>query len=280
MAVIQTGMGGRGLTRSPLPPVTIGSNRRKMCGGIGRLGQFVGQGATQANCPSGQWNNNLNVCCAPAGTPAVDDPCSIFNQPAYLQTQATAQQQAIAGGAGPLGASILESVAGYDQNIQSDAINCVSNPGLTFTDNTGKSITCPQPYTMDNGIPVSIYTAAQIAAMIAPTGATPTTPDNAPNNILEASAPTKVTVTPAAQINALSNSAAQTNTSSTPSNQQITNATNVTGNSTNSQGGAPAPASDVTVGGVDITAWIEQNWVLLAAGAAALFILPGLMKGR
>ena len=91
MAVIQTGIGGRGLTRSPLPAVTIGDNRRRVCGirGLGRLG-WAGEGATQANCPSSQWNSNLNVCCAPGdgSVPAEADPCSILNNPNYLQAQA------------------------------------------------------------------------------------------------------------------------------------------------------------------------------------------------
>jgi len=142
-------------------------------------------------------------------------------------------------------------------------------------------VTCPAPFNDENGIHVSIYTAGQIAAMLA--GAdTPavTAKDNTPDNTLDQSAPTTVPVITAPQTNALSNSAAQTSINATPSTQQISNNTNVTGNSSNAQGGGTQPASDVTVGGVDITAWIEQNWVLLAAGAAALFILPGLMKGR
>lgn len=275
MAVIQTGIGGRGLTSSPLPPVTIGSNRRKVCG-IGRLG------ATQANCPSGQWNSNLNVCCAAPGTPAVQDPCSIFNQPAYLATQSAAQESALSGQSGTLDQSILESVSQYDQNVQSDAINCVSNPGLQFTDNTGQVVVCPAPYTMDNGIPVSIYTAAQIAAMIAGT-ATPaiTAADNAPDNTLDAAAPTTKTVNPLNPVNVLSNSAAQTGSGTPVTQQSIANTQNVTGNASNTTvNGTTNTSSDVTIGGVDVTSWIEQNWVLLAAGAAALFILPGLMKGR
>lgn len=290
MAVIQTGIGGRGLTRSPLPPVTIGNNRRRVCGirGLGGLG-WSGEGATQANCPNSQWNSNLNVCCAPGdgSVPAEADPCSILNNPNYLQAQAIDVGPLQANGVpisagGNAGALELAEVVGYPQNVQQDAIDCWNNPGNTFVDAMGMTVNCPAAkFEQAPGIFVSSYTPGQLASMLAPTVTPKVITPGDQSNVLAANAPQVVSVTPAPATNVLSNSAAQTSGGSPVTQQQINNSQNVTGNSSNGQGGgAPAPASDVTVGGVDITAWITQNWVLLAAGAAALFILPGLMKGR
>jgi hypothetical protein len=107
-------------------------------------------------------------CCGAPGTPPEADPCSYINSPQYVATQQAAAAAALLpGGAGPIGAALLASISQYPQNVQSDALNCVSNPGLTFTDPQGFQITCPAAFTNDNGIKVSIYTPAQIAAMIA-----------------------------------------------------------------------------------------------------------------
>ena len=298
MAVIQTGMGGRGLTRSPLPPVTIGDNRRRVCGirGLGRLG-WAGEGANQANCPSGQWNSNLQVCCAPGdGTvPAEADPCSILNNPGFVQQQNTDVANEVSflqstnspGNSNQLLLNNIQAGLSVPNNIAQDAEACQYSPGASFTDAAGVQIQCPAgSVEQAAGIYVSQYSLDQLTSMLNSQygAASPKTTGNLPQgqavqNVLAATAPGTVAVTPAPQTNALSNSAAQTGGGGTPSQQQIANANNVTGNSGNGQGGS-APAQDVTVGGVDITAWIEQNWVLLAAGAAALFILPGLMKGR
>jgi hypothetical protein len=297
MAVIQTGLGGRGLTRSPLPAVTIGNNRRRVCGVMGLRGLgWAGEGATQANCPSGQWNSNLQVCCAPGdGTvPAEADPCSILNNPGFIAAQNTAvaadvsnlEQNEAPGNENAMLLANINAGLVVPNNIAQDAGVCQYSPGATFTDQAGVEITCPSgSVEQAAGIYVSQYSLQDLTTMLNSQfgKASPQTTGNLPQNtavanVLAASAPVVVPVTQAPQSNALSNSAAQTNNSGGPSQSQISNASNVTGNSSNGQGGA-APASDVTVGGVDITAWIEQNWVLLAAGAAALFILPGLMKG-
>ena len=282
MAIISIGMGS--ITRRPIAPVRIGGmgNRRR---GLRGLGQFPGAGADQASCPSGQWNSNLQTCCAPGdgSVPASEDPCSILNTPGYDQEQAAVQQQAIQGAAGNA-SSTLAQLVGYSQPVQTAALTCVSNPGLTYTDNWGYQVTCPSLEVDDNGIEVSAYTPQQLAAMIQPTYAT-TLPSNAyagttvaPPNAVAASAPTNVTVTPAPKSNALSNSAGQTNNGSGVTPAAIANTSNVTGNSSNAQGGAPA--SDVTIGGVDVTSWIEQNWVILAAAAVGLIVVLPMLEKR
>lgn len=288
MAIIQMGMGS--LAKRPIMPLRIsggggGGGLRRRVSGIGRIG-WAGEGASQSTCPSGQWNANLQTCCAPGdGTvAAMDDPCSLFNQQPYLSEMATVQAQAIAGDAGNQSGTLAElNNAGYSQPVQTAALTCVSNPGLSYVDNWGNPVTCPADEVNDNGIMVSAFTPAQLAAMIQPKYASGPLPNSAVNtvqsnpNVIASSAPVVKTVTPAPQTNALSNSAAQTTTGSGVTPTAVANTSNVSGNSSNGQGGAPAP--DVTVGGVDITSWLESNWILVAAGAAALLILPGLMKG-
>ena len=292
MAIIQIGMGR--LTKGAMPPVRFGGrgvsghSRSGRGHGIGRIGQYVGAGADQANCPSGQWNSSLQVCCAPGdgSVPAMDDPCSILNSAGYLGEQAAVQQQAIAGSAGNA-SSTLAQLDGYSQPVQTAALTCVSNPGNTYTDNWGNVVTCPSLAVDDNGIMVSAYTAQQLAAMLYPSFSNAPTPANTQvdvtnsgqsGNAVTNSAPSNVTVTPATTNNALSNSAAQTGASGTPSASQITNGQNQSGNSTNAQGGAPA--SDVVIGGVDITSWVEQNWVILAAAAVGLIVVLPMLEKR
>lgn len=141
---------------------------------IGRGFSGYRRGFGQLTCPSGQQPTasytGQTVCCGVPGTPPEADPCSYINSPQYVATQQQAASAALQpGGAGLLGTSILQSIDQYPQNVQNDAIDCVSNPGLTFTDPMGIQVTCPSAQNDDNGIPVSIYTAAQIAAMLAPT---------------------------------------------------------------------------------------------------------------
>ncbi len=120
-------------------------------------------------CPPGQTLTNMydgsTKCCG--GPTPESDPCSYLNTPGYIATQQQAAADAIAGGAGPNNAPILAALAQYPQNVQTDAIDCVSNPGSTFTDAYGKTVTCPAASTSPvPGINVSIYTPQQIAAMI------------------------------------------------------------------------------------------------------------------
>ena len=301
MAVISTGPGLGRLTPTSRPNIRLG------------LRGLRGLGQAPQSCPAGgAWDPGLQVCCAPPGTPPMQDPCSILNNPGFIQEQNIQIAQDIAT-AGPLGQSTLLALTSVPINIGNDAVYCQSNPGAKFTDSEGVAIVCPSSSHSDvttGGQPMSTYSTAQLAAMLNAQygGQSPKTPGNTTStidvantgqggNALDNSSPivnggsyTTYVANPGnsgpSSNNALSNSAATTGQSNTPNQQQIANGTNVTGNSTNAQGGAAASnaqggaaASDVTIGGVDVTSWIETNWVLLAAGVAALLILPGLMKG-
>lgn len=261
---------GTKITPTARPPIRMGGRW-----GLRGLGLTCPPGQT----PTNQYDGTVKCCGGP--TPE-SDPCSYLNSPQYVATQQQAQQNAIAGDAG-LFSSDLAKIAVYPQNIQNDAIRCEQNPGQTFVDEMGITVTCPAQGTQNlSGGYTSVYTIPELAAMIAP-NATPKTetPVNmvdvtnagqTPNALANSAPKTTAPVTPGAGTNALSNSAVQTGTSTTPTQNQIANANNVTGNMSN--------VPDVTVGGVDLTAWLSQNWILVAAGAAALFILPGLMGGR
>ena len=128
------------------------------------------RGMGDTSCPPGQTPTNMydgSVKCCGGPTPE-SDPCSYLNTPGYIASQNQVQANAIAGDAGPMNAAILAQLAQYPQNVQTDALNCVSNPGSTFTDAYGMTVTCPAPSTSPvPGINVSIYSPAQIAAMIA-----------------------------------------------------------------------------------------------------------------
>ena len=130
-------------------------------------------GSTAASCTSpNYWDGGLNTCCAPLGTPAAQDPCSILNSPAYIADQ---QQAAATDIAAPDVTADLAAIAGYPQNVQNDAVECLQNPGVTFTDSMGIKITCPAPSTQNlSGGFTSIYSIPQLAAMIAG-AATPAT---------------------------------------------------------------------------------------------------------
>ena len=155
---------------------------------VPRLRGMGASGSTEASCTSpNYWDSGSGICCAPIGTPPEADPCSILNSQGFLQAQATdvgpinpATGVPISAGTGP-GAAELAEVAGYPNNVQTDAMNCWNNPGLTFVDAMGITINCPAPALDDNGIYVSAYSAGQLAAMLAPT-ATPAVslPGNAP----------------------------------------------------------------------------------------------------
>jgi hypothetical protein len=137
-------------------------------------------GSTPATCTApNYWNGGQNQCCAPLGTAPAADPCSILNQPGYLAAQASdvgplgSNGVPLSAGNGP-GAAELAEVAGYPNNVQTDAINCWSNPGLLFVNSMGQTVSCPAASVNDNGIMVSAYTPGQLAAMLAPTD-TPST---------------------------------------------------------------------------------------------------------
>jgi len=136
------------------------------------------------SCPAGQVLTNkydgTQQCCGAPGTPPQADPCSILNNPAFLAAQAADVGPVDSFGV-PLsagngaGAAELRAVAGYPQNVQKDAIDCWTNPGLVFTDDMGIRITCPAArIEQAPGIFVSAYSAGELAAMLAPS-ATPAT---------------------------------------------------------------------------------------------------------
>jgi len=244
---------------------------------------LMGMGLT---CPEGQQPTNTPngmQCCGVPGTSCEADPCSYCNTPQYIATQTAAAAAALQpGGAGPLGASILESIASYPQNIQSDAIDCVSNPGLTFTDEEGISVTCPQAYTMDNGIPVSIYTAAQLAQMLS-AAATPTT--ETPINVIGTSIPAAAinvttpnlpAVTSGTVAAPVSTTAAGSTSSSSPSGSSSSSSTSTSGASSTS-GTSTLDLSFLTddslISGV-------PNWGVAVAAIVALMLLPKLIGGR
>lgn len=187
----------------------------KGTGGYKRRGMgWAGEGASQATCPSGQWNPNLGVCCAPGdGTvSAMGDPCSLFNQSAYESTQAQAQADAEAGDAGDF-SSELTALNGFTQPVQTAALTCWNNPGHTYVDPWGNTITCPSASVNMNGILVSAYNTVQLAQMLggqitgpqpnnAYTGTTVTNPNGAGSGASStATGATPVSSTPSVRIN-------------------------------------------------------------------------------
>jgi hypothetical protein len=154
-------------------------------------------------CPTGQTATSMYdgsvKCC---GGPAASDPCGILNNVNYLAAQSAdvgpvnpTTGVPISAGSGS-GAAELAMVAGYPQNVQTDAIDCWNNPGLVFTDNSGMTVNCPSASINDNGIFVSAYSAGALAQMLAPT-VTPKviTVGNAPNVISDFAAVSLVTPT-------------------------------------------------------------------------------------
>jgi hypothetical protein len=211
----------------------------------------------------------------------LEDPCSYFNTNAALLAAQAASQTPAAVAAATGNNQIAVAIASYPENVQEDAYTCWGNPGASFTDNAGQKVNCPSASTPGPaGSPISTYTVEQLAAMI-DAGVGPgqeqafntATYVPASTNTLNNVAPTKSTVvsTPP-QSNALANSAAQTNMA-TPSASQITAGQNVTANPNTSVGvnSSTDSTEDAAIN------WIEGNWMLLAAGLAALVILPSLL---
>lgn len=136
---------------------------------------FAGLGL---DCPPGQTPTNRYdgtvACC---GGPPESDPCSYLNTPQYRETQRQAQANAIAGDAG-LFSSDLAAISNYPNNVQTDAIRCLQNPGQTFTDEMGIQVTCPSESVQNlSGGRTSIYSIPQLAAKLAgvatPSSSTP-----------------------------------------------------------------------------------------------------------
>lgn len=232
---------------------------------------WAGEGASQAGCPSGQWNASLQTCCAPGdGTvAAMDDPCSIFNQPGYLSEQTTVQQQAESGDAGNF-SSELTALNNYTQPQQQAALDCVSNPGLVYTDAWGNRVTCPAAEVNDNGIMVSAYTAEQIAAMIAGQFNVSSEPANAFAGTTVA--PPVGTTVPAAAIQAAAPKPGTTTTGSSGS-------TGSTGS-----GGSGGTSNSSSTSGLDLSFLTDStiisgmaNWEVIALGFGAVLLLPSII---
>lgn len=171
---VNRGMGqARALPRRPGGPMVIPIPRGRGFGIIrgGRRGMGA-SGSTALTCTSpNYWNGSIGTCCAPLGTAPADDPCSILNSQAFLQAQANdvgplnSSGVPISAGTGAGGQELAE-VANYPNNVQTDAIQCWNNPGATFVDSLGLTITCPSASLNQDGILVSAYSAGQLASMI------------------------------------------------------------------------------------------------------------------
>jgi hypothetical protein len=136
----------------------------------GFAGYRRGLGDAQSSCPPGYWNANLGVCCGLPGTPAMMDPCSILNNPGFIAQQNTQIAADVASiPASSFEGQTLQALLGVPTNIGNDAVRCQSNPGATFVDEAGVTITCPAAAHSDvttGGQPMSNYSTAQLAAML------------------------------------------------------------------------------------------------------------------
>lgn len=143
---------------------------------------FGATGGDPNSCTSpNYWNYGKSICCAPLGTPAGQDPCSILNDPGYI----AAQNQDV-GPLGPNGVPLsspnfgpgpnnLADIANLPNNVQNDVMECYENPGASFIDSVGMQVNCPaQSTAAAPGIFVSAFSYAQLAQMLGPS-ITPTT---------------------------------------------------------------------------------------------------------
>jgi hypothetical protein len=241
-----------------------------------------GLGDGPGSCSNGgSWDQYLNVCCGPPGTPAMQDPCSILNNPAFIAQQNAEISQDIAT-AGPIEQPTLEALTSVPINIGNDAVYCQSNPGITFVDSMGVTITCPSASHTDvttGGQPMSTYTTAQLASMLnAQYGSQ--SPNTSGNAAAVITAPAKVqptqqqlsTVTPAVPVG--------------PSTSPISTsgATSTSGAASTGSNGSTSTASS---SGIDLSFLTDTslisgvpNWIVGFGAIAALIILPGLIGGR
>jgi hypothetical protein len=235
------------------------------------------RGMGQVCTNGGAWDPGLKVCCAPPGTPPMQDPCSILNNPAFLAQQNAEIAQDIAT-SGPLEQPTLQALTGVPINIGNDAVYCQSNPGATFVDSEGIQITCPSASHTDvttGGQPMSTLSLAQLAAQLnaAYGSRSPVNPGNAPYV-----AP--VYGGPGTGISTNVGSGAGTPSSGSTS----TSTTNPGGSSSTSSSAisTPSAASDLgsqiatTLGGsVSIAGVSLPIWGLGAAALAALWFFGG-----
>lgn len=259
------------------------------------VGQLVRQSRPRSNvgalgdsCPSGQQMTNTPngmKCCGIPGTPAIADPCSYFNVDSRFvdnQNAAVAEDIRTSGGAAGVVGQWEAQAGSYPQNIQMDAEACYYSPGAVFIDAWGQQVRCPTSSVIGPaGEPVSTLSLAQLLQTLSATVTAPNVASNAPTppNVLRDVAPAQLVPNPpaGAKPNALANSAGQT-LSKAPLPSEIDNGRTQSPN-TNTDIVNTHPAAPALPDLSGVTDWITQNWVLLAAGAAAVFILPSLLKG-
>jgi hypothetical protein len=237
------------------------------------------------SCPPGQQPTNMydgsTQCCGVPGTSCEEDPCSFCNSAGYLATQQQAQANAIAGDAGNASA-MLAAIAGYPQNVQNDAIRCQTNPGLTFVDEMGITVTCPSPSHSDittGGQPFSNYSVPQLAAMLAQ-GATPKT--ETPNNLVGVQVPAAAiqSITPA--------KGPAVTTGSGPAGTPGATTSGSPGGSGGSNGSSSnGSSSNSSTGTMDLSFLTDSslingvpNWMVGFGGLALLLILPNMLGGH
>lgn len=218
----------------------------------------------------GAWNQNLGVCCAPTGTPPMQDPCSILNNPAFIAQQNAQIAQDIAT-AGPIEAPTLQALTSVPINIGNDAVYCQSNPGATFVDSEGVRITCPAGSHSDvttGGQPMSTLSVTQLASQLNSQygAASPVNPGNA-----------KAITVPVAQTSAPSFSSTPATAAPIPST--VTNGgTNAAANSSSSSTSGTDLVSQVETslgGSVTLAGYSIPIWALVGGGLAALWFFGG-----
>jgi hypothetical protein len=234
-------------------------------------------------CPSGQQPTNMYdgsvSCCGVPGTPCLADPCCILNNPGFIAEQNAQVAQDIASiPASSFEGQTLQALMSVPTNIGEDAVKCQSNPGLTFVDNAGVTITCPSPSHSDlttGGQPMSTFTTGQLAQMLNSQFG-----GQAPQTAGETPFFSPSTTVPAATIKA------------------VVPKTTVAGSGTQpAGGGSPAPDGSTNTGGstsssssssgVDLSFLTNSslingvpNWMVGFGALAALIVLPSLMGGR
>ena len=234
-----------------------------------------GMGQTCTN--GGAWDPGLQVCCAPPGTPAMQDPCSILNNPNFIAQQNSQIQQDLAT-SGPIELPTLQALTSVPINIGNDAVYCQSNPGVTFVDSEGIKVTCPSASHTDvttGGQPMSTYTTAQLAAMLNATyGAqSPVNPGNASYVPAMNGAPVQGPSKTSISMNAGGSSSTSGSGGSSSSSDSSAGGASSTGDSALTDLGtqiAGTLSNSVTVGGMSL-----PIWGLAVAGLAALWFFGG-----
>ena len=247
---------------------------------------WAGEGANQAQCPSGQWNASLNVCCAPGdGTvTAMEDPCSILNNPAFIAQQNQQIAQDVASiPANSYEGQTMAALLAVPINIGNDAVRCQSNPGLTFVDSMGVTITCPSASHTDvttGGQPMSIYSEADLAKMLNSQygGAAAILPGNA----VYAPPPASTVQPTQQQMKTAAPPPAGSSTDSASGGSSSSGSSGGSGSGSGSGGSTSSSTSSIDLSFLTDSSLISglPNWAVAFGAIAALMILPGLIGGR